>query len=101
MCETRASTKPFVVPAKILKERLILAHAPRSHSCSMCKYSFLLNRKNYQLKIAASQLTLRLMCIIFFKKVLRESGLRLIYSEADVDFLVPSPGGRVRAKQSS
>ena len=41
------------------------------------------------------------MCIIFFKKVLRESGLRLIYSEADVDFLVPSPGGRVRAKQSS
>lgn len=27
------------------------------------------------------------MCIIFFKKVYRESGLRLIYSEEELDFL--------------
>ena len=27
------------------------------------------------------------MCIIFFKKVYRESGLRLVYSEEELDFL--------------
>ena len=33
------------------------------------------------------QLTLRLMCIISFKKVHSESGLRAIYSEEELDLL--------------